>query len=1367
MIRKTFGFVLLAMAAMMFGGCAESIGDINRVQPNYYSKKNFEGNWYYRQTVIDVPYENSYLFNGIGSDVEKIRWEIQEKTLIAYRVNELIFDANGEPTTGKEEFTPVSAWAITSHFDIVREYNTGTGEQYNVISENMSDRPWYERDYIRVDWSRNLIPNQNGLDTFLGMNMYGKATPYMMTGANYWVQAHEEDNPDRFEISDRYIGVVGRYNVEPDNYTCYLAFNNMWRTGSGFNCGPSTIKIRSSFVKIDEKAPVSYQPLKYDDRQPLFAEIDLNGDGKVDNGDRIDRKLRICADISPNGSSCTKYVEIACNQDIINRLGADPFYGRFAYTIDDCRDASPTYFEKFGYFRTEHLTYDRDRGLTNTGRVNFANRWNIWENALDTSGNPIPYAQRKVKPIEFYLNADFPEDLYGAAAEIERQWNEAFKETVAALQGKSVDEVDDVYKIHPNSCSPQNLRTFVAGNKSAQRIAKRVIGGIDNLNFSNQERLCTALEYNLGSDKFTWQKNGDLRYSFVYWVDRPQRAGPLGFGPSYADPDTGELISGTAYVYGASVDSYAAYATDLIELLAGRTTEEQIIGGDSIRDNVFGNIRRAAENRYDIGDIPDSFFEEMNRRGAKYDAMHGELPKITREQFDARLALIKGTEIERQLSHNEPMLSLLVPGYKPGDTVSAEQLEAISPANIFSSAASSLQEKHLLHLTEKHCTLMADFVDDSIIGLAMEFAGAEDLTRDEIYTKVREQIFIGVMLHEIGHTLGLRHNFNGSADALNYHPEFWKYAQLDEDPRVAKSSPDLDADEVATLDQCIARAEAWGIPTPSTLDCMKASELKQSSIMDYGARFNSDFRGLGAYDKAAIAFGYGQLVEVFEEDVQLPNLPLDSVLFTDSYTKIPDHLGGVDRIHSRKLVSYDEVNKDRAAMMIDAAYNLPRISMINGDAGCKENCDRIEVSREVPYMFCTDNFARWRLYCDRWDQGASQTEIVQSAVDEFRNYYIFNAFKRDRFNWSYGPYVNRMIGRTFPHINNAFVYYFLYWRYPSYRNFDLVKDLAVASAIGLNLYGEILQSPEAGWACKHPTEDLYLPAERWSSTCDATVPDSVRVPQGLGRHYWTDYSDDYHYEPLVVPGFLEKVYTIIGLTQSDARYFRVSESDSSTTTVNFYRIFKDEILSLLGGLVTEDIPSYSGRVVEEDGEKVYRPRLVVDPYTFGSDFQEEGTPILSESSYDLRWYALYFGMAFLTTSVDQTLDFRNYFKVSLKGSYDDIEYGGIDKNDPDQYIEFTEPNSRFTYYAIATDDGHSYGYKMVQKAKEVYDRPVNGWKAVKDTLDALDPNSETYAADRALWEARLEEVNQELLWRVEFLDSMRLFQRVFEFGNGR
>ena len=36
--------------------------------------------------------------------------------------------------------------------------------------------------------------------------------------------------------------------------------------------------------------------------------------------------------------------------------------------------------------------------------------------------------------------------------------------------------------------------------------------------------------------------------------------------------------------------------------------------------------------------------------------------------------------------------------------------------------------------------------------------------------------------------------------------------------------------------------------------------------MDYGSRFSSDIYGLGKWDYAAVMFGYGQLIEVYNNE---------------------------------------------------------------------------------------------------------------------------------------------------------------------------------------------------------------------------------------------------------------------------------------------------------------------------------------------------------------------------------------------------------------------------------------------------------------------------------------------------------------------
>ena len=56
--------------------------------------------------------------------------------------------------------------------DIKNDYNPSTGEELNVVSENTVDQPWYQRKFMRVDWSMNLVDTPLWSDMFIG-KMFG------------------------------------------------------------------------------------------------------------------------------------------------------------------------------------------------------------------------------------------------------------------------------------------------------------------------------------------------------------------------------------------------------------------------------------------------------------------------------------------------------------------------------------------------------------------------------------------------------------------------------------------------------------------------------------------------------------------------------------------------------------------------------------------------------------------------------------------------------------------------------------------------------------------------------------------------------------------------------------------------------------------------------------------------------------------------------------------------------------------------------------------------------------------------------------------------------------------------------------------
>ncbi|MBN2360971.1 MAG: hypothetical protein JXR83_16060, partial [Deltaproteobacteria bacterium] len=160
LVRFTAALSLLGLAA-----CPKEREPINRVQPNAIDKQLLDGEWYYQRTVVGTP--AGTVFTPIGmadlGGVERVIWDIQEHFLYARRTTELVIGAD-DRTSSQREDRPyrgevVAAFAVQSHFDIANSYNDVTGEQYNVLVENSSDRPWHERRYLRVDWSQNLVHN--------------------------------------------------------------------------------------------------------------------------------------------------------------------------------------------------------------------------------------------------------------------------------------------------------------------------------------------------------------------------------------------------------------------------------------------------------------------------------------------------------------------------------------------------------------------------------------------------------------------------------------------------------------------------------------------------------------------------------------------------------------------------------------------------------------------------------------------------------------------------------------------------------------------------------------------------------------------------------------------------------------------------------------------------------------------------------------------------------------------------------------------------------------------------------------------------------------------------------------------------------
>lgn len=1378
-MRRILGTVLCgAMGLLGLQGCIlqQPNPDINRVHKPYLPKGWFSDgqSWYLRRTITDAPAQSWFAIgDGDWPNVQRLRFEIRENALILYRDYELVPGSETAEQPGADYLgVPIAQFPIKEHFDIRRQYNPLTGEATNVVEKN-AEAPWYEREYFDVDWGAPYATGDSSGWGWLGVSVLKGLE------SAFYVQEQESSNPDRARFSSDYLEFTRRESVGPDIYACLGGLGY----GKVPDCGAGIVDVRWSFERVGEHDD-EFEPTPFPDSVTL---VDEHGDQVQEGGRAV--KVPI--------------------------------------------------FDKFGFFRLERLAYDRDRGVTDSGRIMRAFKFNIWQRVKDNAGNNIPFPDRQPRPIVYYENAEVPEDewsansdrlanltIHQANVEIARGYDKIFRETVETLQGKALPADFKMFEIRQNDCRFSNVTDFA--DKHGFKASLDDVGGFDGFVTQHNAvgeacradpmgRTCSTLRqkwaYTLkqgctllesatenagnGQPKFTWQRLGDVRYSFVHLTSHAQSVGWLGLGMLAGDPITAEIRNAFAYVDGPGTDYSAAQALDMVDAMNDQTLMTDLVFGTDIsRYTEAQNAKVGAKLR---GYPTEETIQGINRRfrsaGRSTEELLREGDSLSTAK--ARLAAIKGTPAELALVNQDDMLLAAAGPVGEAAQWSEELLDRASPArggvlNLREMARA--RDARAMGVAGQSgydgpgpCHYMAEFLDDGVIGLALEIRDWEKVER---WAYLRKAIYETVMLHEVGHTLGLRHNFQGTWDALNFHDQFWdrlkSYTSIQDGERtplaledavaaaeglIAGASddekPGYEAD-LAMLNDCMAKADdgrnrfirecvanntgggteaakisacrgqvpsaeaAGEILVLNAMQCLRAEEGKSSSVMDYHGKLNGRFAGLGHYDSAAIKFGYGQIVEEFEEDA-LKNIGVNSApdaiktwLFDHDYKRIPDDLAdGPEGIRRR-------VNRYRPWKATTTTWRPTPV--------------------EVPFGFCSDEYAYYGFggtdVCRLRDHGANHREQMEHDILRYKQYYFFSNFARNRLSWDIGAAINSN-ATVFNNILNTFQYMYLYRAFdPAFFDKDSGKDFLQASIAGLDLYSEVLAQPEMGtfvspnsswgftrnsmvrgrWLRVSAQENLDLPLGQmrgaaegrtglalptyWfhkcefgdSDTYDCNLPGGnypgficsgnlcgIDVPLGDGRPSYLNFTADYEdWFFTYVGNYFDKENILVNLVFSQAYFPRLSSesigagSDNPNLrllNVGLSNLFGDSIRKMLYGVITDRPTEYASLYRPRTGQ--YLPRSF---NILNEEAQMEDTDILvmPRRISNIPYVAMLYAAAFQSSLNDGVLDFLSVIQVGVKGEEDDIQ--SWDNLPADQRAEFTHPQTGVTYRAAKVGD---------------------------------------------------------------------------------
>lgn len=293
---------------------------------------------------------------------------------------------------------------------------------------------------------------------------------------------------------------------------------------------------------------------------------------------------------------------------------------------------------------------------------------------------------------------------------------------------------------------------------------------------------------------------GDIRYNFIVMVEDPVASSILGYGPVVANPKTGEILSGRVAMYPGVMKQFVRWTYDQIlnEELSAKNQNNQASqqAGSTLNLKKTFNLNKELKQR--LG--------ERQKKATNKGSSISLVSPSSKEKLNSQTSHAK---LEKAIDLTSLKQTLF------GNKMARQ--EKLNDANRFA-------------VMSKYCTYPAELFNfEEAVSVSLKTSlKVEELKPWEKMTDSEKQaavdvilpeVWIPTLVHEMGHNLGLRHNFKGSEDKNN----FYSRSELRE------SGVNVD--------------------------------IPYSSVMDYPKSDLNFLPSLGKYDIAALRFGYLRKVE--------------------------------------------------------------------------------------------------------------------------------------------------------------------------------------------------------------------------------------------------------------------------------------------------------------------------------------------------------------------------------------------------------------------------------------------------------------------------------------------------------------------------
>lgn len=941
-------------------------------------------------------------------------------------------------------------------------------------------------------------------------------------------------------------------------------------------------------------------------------------------------------------------------------------------------------FTKFGYFRTPIINYHPDRGLVDWSYKYLVNRHNV------ATAEEIKAGSKKPRQIIYYLSPNFPANMRATASLIADDWNRAFQRALSRPG-------EDIFVLRENGH---------------------------------------------GLPKGQERNMGDLRYNFLYWVPEAISFGLLGYGPSFADPDTGEIIASAAYVYGAVVRRVTDRFLLYYDMVSGRYSDEDLRNGKDYLDiinNFNGSSSQPLTKAEDGVDIKKPAYQgfdiqkaiDYTKSPAFFDRTR-KLERLDRATIQGRLSLIDSKpSLKWAMMPDEVMQS-----YFPRTNL--EQLRAGQDDDIktvldsYMNPGNWMRADSMRKLMQTHneygvrCVMMESYVDPAL----SKFVEAnKHRPRAEIATLVEKMIFRGTEAHEIGHTLGLRHNFTASADEANYFPQYFD----------------------------LKKRQGGNIPGEDNHPEHRWFYM-YSSIMDYHGEEYGHSAGIGSYDHAAIMYAYGRIMELDDklaaqsrQDLQeyLDKVVAEAKNLENKYKGIYKSLKistpgtlqtfqaeafdvtkkatlfkldqellrveGIDadgKAHTILRLTADDLSGEQTMRDVHSIIGVaPKRARFYADGTPYIQPNMLPLQRRY-YRFCSDELVGQDPYCTRFDSGSNPKEMIENMIRHHDGTYPLR-------NWSRGQRYYRLGSGYLYRLINSFSLVSLFyqnwiWRVVNEQGFQGSAeyfDQLAAIQRGVAFTSRVIHTPEPGRHVYDADLKAYVASSKESA-------DLLNIPTGVGRYLYSKLQQDelgmafYRFERI---GTLYDKY--VALMTLAIRDWGLAQNSLNFFYVNFADYFSSDDVT---DIFTEAI---SG-IFNKHFSMTYKDKML----------QPNWHPVLQYTS-------MYMAVSMLNSGFYGNT-FSHYMTVGVSGSGDSWT---PPPGKEDRVISFSNTSGTRNYFAVQTEDGRSISFKLVEQGKKIAER-IQQLRALSSS---------------AINEAELRDKEAQLVWIETVLQMMKAYLSVF------